>query len=101
MFGVLDAAGCGTNSCHGGVKPAQKLDLSSSTKAYAALVNRPSTECGSRLLVQPGAPDSSYLIHKVTGTQLCSGSKMPKTGSGLSAVQIETLRTWIGGGAAP
>lgn len=46
-------------------------------------------------------PDASYLVHKVKGEQMCSGSKMPKSGAGLSAAQIETLRGWIGAGAAP
>ena len=41
------------------------------------------------------------MIDKVTGSDLCSGSKMPKAGAGLSAAQVDTLRAWIGAGAEP
>jgi hypothetical protein len=77
------------------------LDLSSSEAAYEGLVDVASAQCDSRLLVAPFEPDASYLVHKITGTQLCSGSKMPKAGSGLTSSEVETLRAWIGSGAAP
>jgi hypothetical protein len=75
--------------------------LSTESVAYDALVGQSSGQCGARLLVAPGDPSASYLVHKVTGSELCSGSKMPKAGPGLSATEIDTLRAWIGSGAAP
>ena len=56
-------------------------------------------ECGDgRLRVKPGAPEQSYLIHKLLGFQLCSGEQMPRTGSVPSA-DIEAISAWICGGA--
>lgn len=93
--------GCGTSSCHGGAKPAQGLNLSNSSTAYAALVDVPSTQCSGRLQVKPGDPGASYLVAKLTGVGMCAGSIMPKTGAKLSAAQIDEVRAWIGSGAAP
>jgi hypothetical protein len=49
------------------MRPAQGLDLSSASVGYDAMVDVSSTECSDRLLVNPGSPDTSYLVHKVTG----------------------------------
>ena len=75
------------------------MNLSTESQAHAGLVGVASGQCASRLLVAPGEPAKSYLINKVTGVGLCSGSKMPKTGSGLGATQVDTLRAWIAAGA--
>jgi hypothetical protein len=47
--------------------------------------------------VAPGAPDSSYLIAKLTGVNMCSGERMPRGGAALPAAQIDTIRSWISG----
>jgi hypothetical protein len=56
------------------------------------------------LLVQTGAPDESYLVYKIRGTQSqVSGgnsSRMPKR-SILSAAQIAVIESWITNGAPP
>jgi hypothetical protein len=83
------------------VRPAAELNLSSAAVAFDAMVAVASTQCGARRLVEKGEPDASYLVHKIMGIQLCSGSRMPKTGDGLSAVDIDLVRAWIGGGALP
>jgi len=84
--------------CHAGARPAQSLSLESG-KAFAALVNVASSECGARPLVKPGAAGSSYLVDKLMGTNLCSGSQMPKAGSSLPGAQIDLIRNWICQGA--
>lgn len=91
-------ASCTGNGCHSGVNPQGGLDLTP-TKSYAALVGQPSGQCTpTRTLVQPGAPDQSYLVNKLLGTDLCFGSKMPKTGS-IGAENIQLIRDWIFNGA--
>jgi hypothetical protein len=50
--------------------------------------------------VLPGNSNSSYLINKLTGLNMCFGSKMPKFGS-LSPTEIDTVRAWIDSGAGP
>jgi hypothetical protein len=100
VYPIIKNHGCAGTSCHGGARPAQGLDMSSQSVAYGSLVNVASSECKSRKLVLPGAPASSYMLDKVKGTNLCSGSKMPKTGTGLSSAEINTVASWIGSGAA-
>jgi hypothetical protein len=101
VFPIFNASGCGKSACHAGNQPAENLDLSSSSKGYAALVNVPASQCSVRTRVMPGQPNSSYLVNKLTGTDMCSGSRMPKAGSALSASELDTVRVWIGGGAKP
>lgn len=66
--------------------------------ARASLVGVASTQSPLKL-VEPGAPDSSYLYLKLTGTQdPASGQPMPPTGL-LDAAEIGLLRRWIEQGA--
>jgi hypothetical protein len=100
-------ASCAVNNCHKPsvangvpVDPKAGLDLSPAT-AYAALVGPQSTQCttaGGRALVVPGQPADSYLIDKLTGTQMCFGKRMPPLMS-LPAAQIQTISDWICSGA--
>ncbi len=85
--------------CHSGAAPKQGLTLVSGM-AYGSLVGVASSECGaSRKRVQPGDPSASYLMDKLLGTNLCSGSQMPKSGQGLPKAQIDTIGAWICAGA--
>jgi hypothetical protein len=102
VFPLFQATGCADMGCHGGVRPAEGMGLSSATVAFAALVNVRASQCGgSKFRVVPGDPTASYLVAKLTGVGMCSGSVMPKAGSELSAAQIDVIRAWIGAGAAP
>jgi hypothetical protein len=49
--------------------------------------------------VSPGAPSKSYLMNKLTGVGTCSGTQMPKAGSGLPSSQIAIVSGWICAGA--
>jgi hypothetical protein len=49
--------------------------------------------------VSPGATAKSYLMSKLTGVGICSGTQMPKTGSSLPASQIAVISGWICAGA--
>lgn len=93
---IFDAS-CTGNACHGGIMPAENLDLTAGV-AHGELVGIPAGQCGDRLRVAPGNPDASYLIAKLRGVDLCSGTRMPKTGS-LPASQIQTIADWIAQGA--
>lgn len=93
---LLDAT-CAGNACHDSVMPAQDLDLTAGA-SYQALVNAASTQCADRLLVAPSQPEASYLIDKLLGTNLCSGSRMPKNGS-LTPAQIQIVTDWVREGA--
>jgi hypothetical protein len=89
---------CALTGCHGGVKPQENMLLSAGN-AYKNLVNVPAAECSGRMRVVPSDVNSSYLMDKLTGKNLCTGSQMPKTGSSLPASQLNAVRSWICAGA--
>jgi mono/diheme cytochrome c family protein len=74
-------------SCHSDSLAKGKLSLASA-KALAK-----GGESGAT--VEPGKPDESLLIEKITGKK----PEMPKSGEALSAEEIATLRDWISHGA--
>ena len=51
------------------------------------------------LRVDPGNPDNSFLIVKLTNPSLLEGSRMPLGKQPLSADQIQLIRQWISDGA--
>jgi hypothetical protein len=44
------------------------------------------------------APETSYLVDKIRGINLCSGTRMPKNAS-LSLAEIQTIVDWVAEGA--
>jgi hypothetical protein len=48
--------------------------------------------------VLPGQPSQSYLVDKLMGVDLCSGTAMPKTGS-IPNGQVQTISNWVCEGA--
>jgi hypothetical protein len=93
--------------CHAGETPRASLSLEPET-AHAAMVGVAATQCeDGRRLVEPGAVDESYLVHKLLGTELCVGRQMPPpsrdmpdTPRPLPDDEIEMIATWICHGAA-
>jgi hypothetical protein len=70
----------------------------------ASLVNQAALEtCGGTYVV-PGAPDQSYLVHKVSDASPCEGVRMPRpfeviAPPPLTANEIAIIRSWISTGA--
>ena len=83
--------------CHAGAAAPLGLRLDESS-AYAMLVNAPSVEVPTLMRVQPGNPDSSYLIQKLEGTASVGG-QMPLGQPPLPAATIAVIRQWIANGA--
>jgi len=85
---------CAIPGCHvtGGVAP---MSLQAG-KAYADIVNAPSTEQPPYLIVKPFDADSSYIYLKITGQ---AGTRMPLNRTPLDSSQIGLIRTWINQGA--
>ena len=96
------SASCG--GCHGAMKPASGLDLSSAAASYAGMVGVASSACTSDQRVVAAQPDKSYLISKLNGAApmggCYKGAQMPKGAAALPAEQISLIRDWIAGGAA-
>ncbi|MBN2365399.1 MAG: hypothetical protein EH225_05455 [Calditrichaeota bacterium] len=89
---------CALSNCHAGSSAPFGLDLSAES-SYNNLVNVASQEVPSLLRVDPGEPDSSYLVLKVEGASGIIGQRMPIGGNPLSAEQINLIREWINNGA--
>ena len=95
---------CG--GCHG--SQAGLTGLGGCNSGHASLVNVASTELPTMDRVEPGDPTTSWLVHKLDGTQgwftsMCSGmfcgSQMPLGGPFLSLSERNAIRTWITNGA--
>jgi hypothetical protein len=100
---VAGAVFQGAPNCDGCHPPNAGMNLTAGS-AFANIVGVASTESPLRR-VRPFRPDSSYLVHKIQGTQSSvggSGSRMPLGCSGLSCLPdatINTIRNWILQGA--
>jgi hypothetical protein len=88
-----------------GQEPASGLDLALAAKALRPILlsgRRGGTE---RLLwVEPGRPESSYLLRKLLAAQpgtfaRITGSAMPLTGPPLSVDALRKMESWIRMGA--
>jgi hypothetical protein len=87
-------------SCHNNIgrNPAGGFNMAGDV--YAAMVNVPSRERPDLMIVAPGNPDGSYLIHKLEGRPGIVGRQMPLNGPPfLTPGQILVIRRWIELGA--
>ena len=84
--------------CHGGGSPAANMSLESGVVA-AEIINVASSQNSDLKRVDPGNPDSSYLLIKLRADEGMVSQQMPLGGGALSDEQIEMVRKWIAGGA--
>lgn len=68
---------------------------------YDQMVNRIAEQCVPevRLMVEPGNAERSYVIHKMTNHNICTGQTMPKDLALLPAKDIQVIYDWICVGA--
>lgn len=93
---VLLAYRC--EGCHAGgaTDPFPNLSLD----PVGAMRDVDSMQCSPvRKLIAPGSPETSYLMHKLLGTDLCSGERMPGTMVMLKEDELKIVGSWIAGGA--
>jgi len=102
--GQIFTPSCATSNCHAPTKVGMKtlapqagLDLTAAS-ARANLVGVASSTCSGRTRVVAGNVSSSYLVNKLTGVGMCSGSEMPK-GAKLAAGKVDMVKSWICNGA--
>jgi hypothetical protein len=91
---------CALSGCHDRQSRAEDQDLSPG-RAYASLVNVRSIEDPSRLRVEPGAPERSYLVAKLRGGPGIQGARMPLNEPPLEERRIRLVEAWIAAGAPP
>ncbi|MBI1853363.1 MAG: hypothetical protein HYR85_23740 [Planctomycetes bacterium] len=89
---------CALSGCHGG---GGTLGLSLDPDvSYSNLVNKPSVERPDLKRVNPGSPDTSYMVKKIEGATDIVGARMPLNGPPfLTSAQIAAIRQWIQNGA--
>jgi hypothetical protein len=92
---VAECTGAG---CHSGKMPQQGLSLTA-TDAYRNLVGVASSQCTGKIRVKAGSVADSYVVNKLTGVGICSGTLMPKADTALTGAQLDLIRNWICQGA--
>lgn len=88
---------CSSEYCHDSQSPTGHLDLRS-LGYRSRLVGVPASDpgCEDRLLVDPGAPASSFLLEKLSKDQPQCGERMPLSGEPISEGELECVEAWIG-----
>ncbi|NIX01217.1 MAG: hypothetical protein GWN13_23845, partial [Phycisphaerae bacterium] len=91
---------CAFSGCHDGGSNQLPgvMDLREGM-AFQSIVNVQSIEIPQLNRVEPGQPDSSYIVWKIEGRQGIQGQRMPLGGSPLSQEKINMMRDWILNGA--
>ncbi len=95
---------CTLTGCHGGPVAQQDMFLTSA-RYYESIVDKPSVGRPDLKRVDPGSPETSYLIMKLKGEEGIVGLQMPMIGDKLTEEEVELLEEWIrnlgkGGGPA-
>ena len=90
------AVSCALSGCHSGGEPT--ADLSLEGDFAARIIGVASGQRPDLKLVDPGNPDSSYLLIKVRGDDEIVSQQMPPD-KVLPAEQVEIIRAWIASGA--
>ena len=85
--------------CHAGASAPLGFSLEDGL-SYDNLVGVTSVEVPELLRVNPGKPDSSYIVWKVEGRTGIVGGRMPLGLSPLPAEEIAAFKQWITEGAA-
>lgn len=99
---VILGGGCSSAFCHGAA--AGNLLMSSQSQAYSNLVNVAANgaACGGSGIkrVDPGRPDSSLLLDKIShATPACGTVMPPGSDVTISQAAIDQVRAWIASGA--
>lgn len=88
----ITKAHCGAEGCH--------APLNTAAGTYQYMVSRLADQCTElRMMVEPGHPEKSYMVDKITGTNMCSGESMPKDAPLLPDAEIQIIIDWICAGA--
>ncbi len=90
--GLFD--GCAA-ACHSGASPPGSLDLSANA-SFMMLVGMPSSADPNVDRVDPGQPETSYLVQKLEGV---NGDPAHPSGSEVPQPDIDSIRGWIADGA--
>jgi len=85
---------CSISGCHQGRYPAGNLNLEPD-KFLASVLNAASLEVPGKKIVDPAAPEKSYLLAKIKGEPGIVGARMPANRRPLSADEIKSVEAWV------
>jgi len=95
---------CLSGGCHNATDQAGSLVLTPQAESCQQLVNHvsanPVAAVMGLLRVEPGQPNNSFLITKLTGPGAGEGGQMPLNAAMLPQSQIDMISQWITNGAA-
>ncbi len=90
---------CGVIGCHDPLGQSSSAGMIlTAGRAYAQIVNQPSTEMPNLSRIKPNDVANSYMYRKITGAGI-TGERMPLSSPPLSEAQIALIRNWIRRGA--
>jgi hypothetical protein len=91
---------CANSGCHSASSGGRAGLILDPGVSYGLLVRHPATENSTLNRVEPGSPDTSYLILKLRGDPSIVGARMPRNGPPyLTSEQIDGIAAWIRAGA--
>lgn len=93
---TIFAQSCAQVGCHAGSDAQMGMSLERET-FVGHTVDEPSRERPDLAIIDPGNPDSSYLLMKVRGDEDIVGAPMPFTGNRLSEREIASIEDWVNG----
>ncbi|MEL7369550.1 MAG: hypothetical protein AAFN74_11600 [Myxococcota bacterium] len=97
----LSLNGCANASCHGGTNPSAMLSFDlGQAETYAQLLNVASTSDAPKIRVVAGDAAASYLFEKLDNPNVSGLLGLMPPGSQLPQCEIDSIETWINGGAA-
>ena len=79
--------------------PVANLDLAAGHMPRNTIAARSGQLSDGTLLINPGRPDESYLVQKIAMDAPTRGRRMPRGMPPLSDEEMETIRSWVLGGA--
>jgi hypothetical protein len=90
---------CATTECHAPPEPKEGLDFTSVSSLKMTAIGMP-PQVGNAAaiypaIVDPGNPDGSFLIAKVTEPGVEQGAAMPPTNQQLTDETVSVLKQWI------
>lgn len=104
-FGEIEATilvpRCATSACHSGSPPANAPLSLDPGAGWSQMVGVPASQLPTMMLVEPGDPDSSYLVLKLRGAAGLAGGTgtlMPPDAP-LEAAEQAAIEGWISNGA--
>jgi hypothetical protein len=89
---------CAVSGCHNSASARAGLILASGS-TFNETVNVASSQRPTIDIIEPGDPESSYMVKKLRGDSDIDGARMPDGGPFLSAEQMAELASWINSGA--